>query len=524
MEPKAVAQRWKGVAGAVVLLLAGATCWFARRQPAHRRGRRDVALRQLRVNSFENSVTGGEISPDGKYLAYSDGKGVRFQLVATGETHVIPQPKELNGKEVNWEVVGTWFPDSTRLVVNAHPAGENQSAWSSQTSSIWLVSVLGEPPRKLRDNAIAWFVSPDGSLISFGTNKGKLGEREIWLMGSSGEQARKLFDTDEESSIAAIGWSPDGKRVLYVKTDQSGDTLLNRNLTNGPPTTLFGPGEMKKVRDLIWLTDGRLLYSREEPESFFGSACNFWEMRLDARTGEAVEKPRRLTNWAGFCMSGMSETSDGKKLSFLKSAGKQTSFLADLAEGGTHILRPRHFPLSESSEAAVGWTPDSKAIIFVSNRSGHFGIYKQSQDQDIAEAVVTEGYGRDPRVTPDGKNIVYLGLGENGATPTSAPEPVMRVSITGGPSQRLFIARTFSLLSCARSPSDLCIIGEPTEDGKQLIVTAFDPLKGRGAKQFRFALVANDKNWFLDLSPDGTHVAVTRTLACPIYILSLGGH
>ncbi len=280
---------------------------------------------------------------------------------------------------------------------------------------------------------------------------------------------------------------------------------------------------MKKGRDLIWLADGRLLYSREEPESFFGSACNFWEMRLDARTGEAVEKPRKLTNWSGFCMNGLSETSDGKKLAFLKSAGKQTSFLADLAGGGTRIVRPRHFPLSESSEGAVGWTPDSRAILFNSNRSGHTAIYRQSLDQDIAEAVVPEGFGRDARVTPDGKNIVYLGIGENGATPTSAPEPVMRVSITGGPTQRLFIAHTFSLLSCARSPSDLCVIGEPTEDGKQLIVTAFDPQKGRGAELFRFALVANDRNWFLDLSPDGTRVAVTRTLASPIYILSLGG-
>ena len=342
-------------------------------------------------------------------------------------------------------------------------------------------------------------------------------------MASSGDEARKLFDTDEGSAIGGLSWSPDGKRVLYVKTDQSGDTLLNRNLTNGPPTTLFGPGEMKKVRDLIWLADGRLLYSVEEPESFYGSACNFWEMRLDARTSEAVEKPRRLTKWSGFCVSGMSESLDGKKLAFLEWAGKQTSFLADLVEGGTHILRQRHFPLSESSEGAVGWTPDSKAILFISNRSGHDEIYKQFLDQDIAEAVVTEGFGRDSRVTPDGKNIVYLGIGENGATPTSAPEPVMSVSITGGPSQRLFIAHTFSLLSCARSPSDLCVIGEPTEDGKQLVVTAFDPQKGRGAELFRFALVANDKNWFLDLSPDGTRLAVTRTMAGPIYILSLGG-
>ena len=222
-------------------------------------------------------------------------------------------------------------------------------------------------------------------------------------------------------------------------------------------------------------------------------------------------------------MSGLSITADGKTLAFLKWVGKQTSFLADLAAGGTHILNPRHFPLSESSDGATDWTPDSKAIFFVSNRSGHEGVYRQFLDQDIAEPVVTEGYGRNPRVTPDGNSIVYLGIGEKGPWPARGPEPVMRVSITGGPSQRLFTARAYSLITCARSPSNLCVIGEPIEDGKQLVASVLDPLKGRGRELFRFALVANDDSWWLDLSPDGSRVAATRTPAGPIYILSLGG-
>jgi len=279
---------------------------------------------------------------------------------------------------------------------------------------------------------------------------------------------------------------------------------------------------MKHLNDFFWRADGRLLYSVTEPESF-GRACNFWEMRLDGRTGEPIEKPRRLTNWSGFCMNGLSETSNGKKLAFLRRAGHNTSYVADLAEGGTRILQPRHFPSSESSEDPLDWTPDSKAIFFVSNRSGHMGLYKQSLDQDIAEPVVTEGFGRDPHVTPDGKSILYFGPTENGAPLARGPEPVMRGSITGGPSHRLFTARTLSQMTCARSPSGLCVIGEPTEDGKQLIVSALDSMKGRGPELFRFVLDANDQNWWLDLSPDGTRVVATRTAAGPIYILSLGG-
>jgi len=395
-----IGPRWWAMAAgaiAVLLLIGSVTFWLTRPRPVANQSPAELKLRQLTTNSFENRVTSGAISPNGKYLAYSDTKGMYIKLVETGETRAVSPPQELKDRKVGWECV-FWFPDSAGFVVNSHRSGIDISQWESNESSIWTVPVLSGVPRKLRDTAVAYSVSPNGSWISFGTNKGKLGDREIWLMGPSGDQERKLFDTDEESSIGELTWSGDQKRVLYVKTDPSGDTLLSRDLNSGQPTTIFGPSEMKHVKDFFWLTDGRLLYSVAESE--VNSTCNLWEMRLDGRTGEPIEKPREITNWSGFCVDGLSETSDGKNLAFLKWAATQTSFLADLTEGGSRILRQRHFPLSESSEGVVDWTPDSKAIFFISFRSGGHGIYRQALDQDIAEPVVTEGYGRDPRVTP----------------------------------------------------------------------------------------------------------------------------
>ena len=184
--------------------------------------------------------------------------------------------RSLRVKEVDWEVVGTWFPDSTRFVTNAHPKGALrgvfEGGWSSPDSSIWVVSVLGGPPHKLRDNAVAYSVSPDGSWIGFGTNKGRLGDREIWLMRPSGEQAQKLFDTDDSSSIGGLSWSSDGKRVLYVKTDQSGGSLLSRDLQGGPPTTIFGPDEMKQV--------GRSCLAGGWTSPLFGLGILFWQLQL----------------------------------------------------------------------------------------------------------------------------------------------------------------------------------------------------------------------------------------------------
>ena len=171
------------------------------------------------------------------------------------------------------------------------------------------------------------------------------------------------------------------------------------------------------------------------------------------------------------------------------------------------------------------WPGRQTAILlfFVSNRLGKFGIYKQALDVETAEPVLTEGYGRDPHITPDGKSIVYLGIGENGLWPARGPEPVMRVSVAGGVSERLFVAKFDSLMSCARSPSQLCEIAERSEDKRQKIVTAFDPLKGRGSVLLQVPLDPNEDDEWTEISPDGTRIAVSQSSAGPIYVYSIHG-
>jgi serine/threonine protein kinase len=522
MEPK---RRWVSVGVFILLLAISVAFWFFRHQPSTIQSRPEPKLRQLTANSFENRVTSGAISQDGKYLGYADIKGMYMKNIETGETRAVPEPAELKNKSVEWDIPPTaWFPDNTRFVSNAHPGSESPGDWSSLTTTVWVFSRVSAP-HQLRDKASAWSVSPDGSMISFGANKGKFDDREVWLMDPNGAHARKLYDADEDGSICCLTWSPDEQRVMYGKIDHSGGaTFISRDLQGGPPTTIFTPSEMKSVNDAFWLPDGRLIYSwTEAPGSFFSDTCNYWTMQLDSQTGGLIAKPRRLTNWTGgFCMNGTSMTSDGKKLAFLKSAPHLTSYLAEWSASSKRVLKLRHFPLIESSEGVADWTVDSKEVLLASSRGGKFGIYKQALNEETAEPLVTQGYGRSPHATPDGKWVLYFGPEENGA-PLFTKQPVMRVSITGGSSQRLFTSRGRALMTCARSPSHLCVIGEPTEDGKQMTVTAIDFLKGRGPELFRFALPANDDTWWLDLSPDGRRVAATRTMAGPVYILSLGG-
>ena len=502
------------------MFVAGAIFWFANRQPSSSRTAPDLKLRQLTSNSTDDRVTGGAISPDGKYLAYADAKGMYIKLLATDEIRSVPEPPSFKSEDVEWGV-GPWFPDSTRFLAHDHPALQGTDDWNVQSGGIWTVSVLGEAPRKLRDNAGAYSVSPDGSLIAFGTNAGTRGPREIWLMGPDGEQARKLYEADEDGAVLNLTWSPDGQRVIYGRTDKSGDTVVSRDLKGGPPTVLFPSSEfpsseMTTVHDSTWLPDGRAIYSVDEPGAILPT-CNFWIMRFDFRTGKIIEKPKRLTNWSGFCMASLTVTADGKRLTFLEWETHLTSYLADLSADGTDLLSPRRFPQSESSDEALDWTPDSKAIFFGSNRTGSDGLYKQSLEEDTPEPLAIGGFGGSTHVTPDGKWVIYS------AWPPKVPLPVMRVPITGGPPEQLLVMKPDSLLTCAKSPSELCVIAEPSDDRRLVTVTTLDPVHGRGPELARFDLDLQEHNWQFELSPDGSRVAATPSPAGPIYIFSLRG-
>ncbi len=522
--------RWRfvGAAAAIVVTAAVAAGFFRFYMRPSPRSSPDPKLRQLTISSVQNPVTSGAISPDGKYLAFVDTAGIHIQLVETGEGLTVPLPESLNGSNVNWEILSSaWFPDSARFLVNAHPARRDRGPGSSEANSIWVVSVLGGAPRKLRDNAIAWSVSPDGSLIAFGTKKGRLGDREIWLMKPSGEQAQKLFDTDENSSVGSLRWLQGGQGVIYVTSGTSGDTLVSRDLKAGTLTTLLSPPEMKKIENLSWLSDGRLIYSVREPQ-VIGNACNYWTTRLDPRTGQTIDKPRRLTNGDRFCMAYMGGTADGKQLAFLRTSVHSATYVAELEAGGTRIRNPRHFTPDDGDDTVSDWTADGRTVILSLNRRDHYSLYKQSLNAHTQEPIVASASGGlivSAQVSPDDKWVI-LQIYPIPEDP-SAPRPLLRVPMAGGMPEPIFPVPPGSGFTCARPPSSLCILAEPALDRKQMIVTAFDPVQGRrGPELARYDLDPNSKHnhWPpCGISPDGTRLAASPGPEGPIQILSLRG-
>ena len=515
-------------AGVFILLLIAGFVWFTKRLPSTLP---DLQQRQLTANSSENAVMGGAISPDGKYLAYADLQGIHIKLLETGETSTAPQPESLKGIQVNWQIISTWARGGTSFIANARPHGER--------SSIWTVPTMGGSPRMLREDAFAWSVSRDGSWVAFGQNLGRLYYRELWLMRPDGGDARKLYEVDENSAIGGAEWSPDGQRIAYPRWHQPIDGKFewhfeSRDLKGGPPITVASDFDLTDITDWSWVPDGRILYTVPDYGDSRENTCNFWQTRMDVSTGEPLEKPKRFTNWSGFCVDTLSATADGKKLAFRRSTVQSSVYLADFQGHGMGIGTPRRFTLNEGRDFPAAWTADSKTIVFVSNRNGQWELFRQHLNEDTAQSIAAVSAGEAerteagefsptvPRISPDGAWMLFLIWKKKGNS--SAQTELVRVPITGGPPQLVLTSSSGLIHSfrCARFPATLCTIAERTPDHKQLIFTAFDPIKGRDRELTRFTTKPTpDAEYAWDLSPNGTHIAILKRSEAIIHVLSM---
>src|SRR5579864_9287958 len=201
------------ISSAALILLVLGLWWVLSNRT---QSQKELVQRQLTANSPDNPVLAAAISPDGKFLAYNDPNGLHLRLISTGETKRLALPSGLvvgsifEGAPETLGAPLSWFPDGSKILITVERSGE--------TPSLWTISILGGAPRKLRDDAAAASVSPDGSQIAFLGDYDSGSAQGIWVSTADGDDPRRLITAQGGEHFSQVAWSPNGQRLAYSKS------------------------------------------------------------------------------------------------------------------------------------------------------------------------------------------------------------------------------------------------------------------------------------------------------------------
>jgi Tol biopolymer transport system component len=149
--------------------------------------------RPLTANPEDTPVTSAVLSPDGKYLAYTDATGFYLREVDSAETHAIPLEKGFE------PLAESWFPDRSHLVVSWTDDPQRQP-------SLWKISVFGGPAQKLSD---------------------------------AGYGAAVRLTLDERLDLA-MAWTADSKAVVFYSNRNGPFHIFKQNIHSAQPVLLVG--------------------------------------------------------------------------------------------------------------------------------------------------------------------------------------------------------------------------------------------------------------------------------------------
>ncbi len=470
----------------------------------------ELRPQRLTANPAENWVTDGDISPDGRFLVYADQIGIHLQNVETGESRQLPLPEGTNVYSLSW------YPDGSKLITSETSA-EGETA-------LWAISVLSGTRRKLRENARRASVSPDGEKIAYLGGPTSWSTREIWLMGSGGESPRKVLAAEGLELFSQPAWSPTSDRIAFVRY-RVADVGIEASLE-----TIDMLGQEDPVRAsqwrlpieesppvgeaaICWLQDGRVILAR---------AGALYLLRISPATGEPESEAWRISDWSGFEVHELSVSADGARLAFQNQQLQADIHVARLEDGGTRMLPPERLTLDDRRDFSPIWTPDSRAVLFHSDRRGTWDIFRQEVGSRTAEAIVSgPEHHVHPQLSKGGTFILYWQMPE-ASEDSAEPARLMRAPVSGGPPQVLLEAASPAGLPRVRcsASGESCVLGEPLEGS--ILFSRLDPQIGFKEEITAIPLAGSDQpavTW--DLSPDGSRLAILEETG-DLRVLDLG--
>ena len=404
---------------------------------------------KLLKSTGKDLSSGGEFSPDGRYIAWTTRDGISLFELKTGiESLLIPD-------QSNHSVLG-WAPDGKYLMFSSKRSG---------SSDAWLIAVeggkaKGEPvfikkdwgflPMGLTrsgafyyaannnvwDIKIAEFDPVGGNVVSQPQSAFKHGNirGSDWspdghsLAGIDANEPSqaviiRAMDTGEERELRVSGWTigmgslrwtPDGKAVVAPASEAGkGDNLIRIDLQTGQVTPLMKLPALGGWPRFAFSKDGNIIYyHRPDPSNPSGSQL----VAHDLRSGQETV----VTEDPGIYMANMSP--DGKQRLIAKAVenGKSQLLLIMPASGGearelVKVDGEKEIPFWGNAT----WTPDSHYVVFfkgVKGKEGQWQLWRVAAEGGEPQPLglnITGQLVGPLQLHPDGRHVVFGDVGVN---------------------------------------------------------------------------------------------------------------
>ena len=344
-------------------------------------------------------------SPDGCWLAFNSsrtGNGDIYLLnLQTGDVQRLTHHD-------SGCIVQCWSPDGKWIYFG--------SAYNGLGTASYRISVqqrvpirLGADPMESHYNLA---ISPDGEMLAFNNNGDQwwrhgpnhASSSEIWIASAQvGAEDHRKLPTPPGRNMWPM-WAPDGEQLVFV-SDRDGQ----ENLWVQP---IEGGGDAEKVTQF---DSGRVLRpSIGGKWVVFERNFQIWRLDLETRdteplaikvVGDLKQPEQQHVSYNGN-VSQFALSPDGKKIGFVV----RGEVFAISAEKGTEKGRPA-FRATETTarEDQLAWNPDSKQVVYISDRSGVNQVYLYDFMERKETQLTSEPDKKAlPKFSPDGKWIAYF--------------------------------------------------------------------------------------------------------------------
>jgi eukaryotic-like serine/threonine-protein kinase len=446
-----------------------------------------ITERQLTA-SFAAPVADAAISPDGSSVAYADPDGLYLKLIASGEVHPLAMPANCRIFQI------AWFPNSRDILVTAMPGQSNIGA-------LWAISVFGGQPHLLREDTRDVSISSDASQIAFTTNA----QDGLWIMNADGSQAKKVASAREGQVFQYPAWREARRNIFYLSKAHASNadpvaspvfthpSLESLDLETGRSTVI-----RKEAGDFCLLRDGRVIS--------IGLPGGLGIFATDSRENH----PRNLVRFDfsrdSYYYTRPTVSADGRHLVVLKTIGEASVFAGRLVDGGKRLENVRRITSGGPESSAHAWTPDSRAIVFESNRENVYHIFSQRLDQRNPDRLVSSNTGSVAgRFSPDGRWLFYEARTDHNT--------LMRTASSGGAPRVVLENPNMVNYYCTGAAANFCVVG--VRDQEQLVFYRLDPNLEPPAGGFAMSQLRelgrtdyHPSDW--GISPDGSTIAMVR--------------